>query len=163
MNRTTLKQLSIAWTAVLLGACGDPESEQLAEEDPAEHACEHVGQAGTPIQGADTRSADAPEIAQAETPYEVALSRSAPVYVRLVGPADGLLFSNPSQIVNGLYFESSTATELPEGAPNEFCPSDVPEHFDLALEQAGNYYLELAPSAVASVWLLHTSAEGHGH
>jgi hypothetical protein len=149
--------------ALLLFGCGGSEPPEQHEEDPAEHACEQAGTAGTALDGAAARGADIAELVQADTPYTVSLDQAAPVYVRLSGPANGLLFSAPADVVSALYFETGAVNELPQGAPNEFCPDAVPEHFDLALEQTGTYYVELGPAAVDSAWLLYGSAEGHAH
>ncbi|MBK7757569.1 MAG: hypothetical protein IPI35_14425 [Deltaproteobacteria bacterium] len=71
------------------------------------------------------------------------------------------MFADTADVVTGLW-DDSDADILPEGGPNELCPEDIPEHFDLDLS-AGTYLLELGPAAVPEVWLMLTPSEGHGH
>jgi hypothetical protein len=67
-------------------------------------------------------------------------------------------------VVTGLVHEDDPDTDLlPEGTPNEFCEDDIPEHFDLELEESGDYHLQLGPSALEEVWVVFIGAEGHAH
>lgn len=162
-----MKHRSVSWivlgAGLLSAACGGGDPKPADPEDPAEHACEHTAEPGTPLEPAVARDGSAPLLELAGEPYIVTLSSSEPRFLRLEGLSDGLLFAAPADIVSGLYFGDGADDELPEASPNEFCASEIPEHYDLALERSGTYYLELAPSAVPSVWLLYTEAEGHGH
>jgi hypothetical protein len=143
--------------------CGSDDTSTPAEEDPAEHACEHVGEAGTAITaGADRASAT--EITHSAEPYTVTLVAGAPSFLKTPGGEDGLLFTKATGVVTGLYFEQETNSQLAAPEPNSFCPSDIPEHFDLELEAApGTWYIELAPSASPDVWIALVEAAGHAH
>lgn len=132
-------------------------------EDPAEHACEHVGTSEeTLTAGAAPGEGDV--LAIDGEPRMVTLVDGAAGYVSVVveGDTAALLFAGTADIVNGLYNEGTEET-LPEGAPNEFCATDIPEHFDLDFHTAGTWSIEVGPAAVSEVWLLLISAEGHAH
>jgi hypothetical protein len=149
--------------ALAASACGDDHDHDAAGEDPAEHACEHAGHAGTAITAAAT-AAEAPLISVGEEPYTVTLVEGAESFVAIQAPLEALLFAAPASIVTGLYEgESGTNDLLAQPAPNEFCASDIPEHWDLDLEGNSKYVLRLAPAAVPSVWLLLQAATGHSH
>lgn len=154
--------------ALLLGltlfACGghDDDHEEHEGEDPGEHACEAFEEGGAMALDGSADRAGAPRLVQGEDAYAVSLDEDAPRHVRLRGPTEGLLFAGTENIVSALYHEDETEDLLPGSEPNEFCGSDIPEHFDLDLAD-GDYYIELSPSAASEVWLLFTSAEGHGH
>ena len=104
----------------------------------------------------------APAITLSEEPYTVALVVGMPSFLRIDGPLVGLLFVGTADVANALYEGDATASLLPEAAPNEFCATEIPDHFDLDLGQA-TFYLELGPAAVDSVWLMLVSAAGHAH
>jgi hypothetical protein len=152
--------------ALALGATGcgsDDEEGTPPEEDPGEHACEHVSETGTAVTAAADR-ATAPEIALSEEPYTVTLVAGQPSFVKIPGGEDALLFTKATGVVIGLYFEQETNSQLSAPEPNEFCPTEIPEHFDLELEApAGAWYVELAPSASPDVWIALISAAGHAH
>jgi hypothetical protein len=143
----------------LVSACGDGESsDEHAEEDPAEHACLHAGEAGSSVAASETPE-DAPLLELGDEPYTVTLVPGTAGYVELEAPAEALLFAGTADVVSGLSFDG--ADILPEGSPNEFCDAEIPEHFDLDLDEPGDYVLRLGPSGVDSVWLMYLSAEGH--
>jgi hypothetical protein len=148
--------------AAVLGGCGSDDEPDAIAEDPAEHACEHVTVVGTTVEAAPERSA-APTIAISESPYTVELVTSGPGYLRIQGPLEALLFVGTADVLNALYHADAIETELPEASPNEFCASEIPEHFDLDLHETDSFYLELGPAAVPRVWLLLSSAVGHAH
>jgi hypothetical protein len=145
--------------ALTIPACGDDHDHEH-EEDPAQHACEQVNEPGSSITAGDTR-ANAPLIAPAEQPYTVELVTGQSSFLQIAGGTDALLFSKATGAVVGLFHEQSADNSLPSPLPNQRCPTEIPEHFDLALDQSGSYYLELAPAAISSIWLALTDAAGH--
>jgi len=150
---------------LVISACGsdDDGTNGAEEEDPGEHACEVVGDAGTRVAAAATPE-DGEELEPSETPYTIQLVDGAPGYVTLHGGEDALLFVEEENIVNGLFHEDDLDTDLLEaGTPNEFCETEIPEHFDLELEAAGHYHLQLGPAAVDEVWVVYLGAEGPTH
>jgi hypothetical protein len=152
MNR----HLTLALALAALTAC-----DKEIGEDPAEHACEHVNQTDASIT-ATAEGESAPALGEDEA-TRVTLTDGAAGYVSITVEADEalLLFADTADVVTGLW-DTSDADILPEGGPNELCPEDIPEHFDLDLS-AGTYLLELGPAAVSEVWLMLTPSEGHGH
>jgi len=154
-----LRFFTLALFVPLLAACGDDDSsDEHADEDPAEHACLHAGETGSEIIASETPE-DAPVIELGDEPYTVTLVPGVVGYVKLEAPAEALLFAGTADVVSGLTFDGSDI--LPDGAPNEFCEDEIPEHFDLDLDEPGEYVLTLGPSGVDSVWLAYVSAEGH--
>ena len=142
-------------------ACGDKDTDDTgAVEDPGEHACENVN-TGEAITAA-AKPATAPELHVGEG-FTVTLTPSQVGYVQITADeaAELLLFASVADVVTGLWLGDTQLT-LPTGSPNEYCATDIPEHFDLDLE-AGTYVLQLGPSAVDSVWLMVSSSDGHGH
>jgi hypothetical protein len=154
----------IAACSTLLMACGSNSNEPASEEeeDPAVHACEMVGSPGTAIDAAEERDM-APSLVVDEQPYTVALPRMKDGYLELLGPMDALLFAAPANIVTGLFEASGTVNLLPTASPNDRCPTQIPEHWDLELTTADRFHLKLGPAAVDSVWLMLTDAADHGH
>lgn len=156
-------------TALLLSllavACGDPKDDTATAEDPATHACEQAGNAGTAITAGATREEDASAVLEVgEDPFTVTLVDGATGWVRLdvPEPASLLLFAGTADVVMDLTHED-TAEGLPTPAPVEGCPDEVPEHFDLDLHEAGTWHLALGPAVVDTVWLLLLDAAGHAH
>jgi hypothetical protein len=139
----------------LVAACGGEEA------DPAAEICAAVSQAGTMITATATRSM-APTIAAAETPYTVTLPAMQRSYVKIVNSGDTayLLATKTANVIDKLYFEGAEEALAAPAALSE-CPADVPEHFDLDLEMAGSYELELAPSATSELWLMLVLAGEH--
>jgi hypothetical protein len=154
--------------AILLlmnSGCGsdDDGANGAAEEDPGEHACEVVGDTGIRVAAAAVPD-EGEELEPAETPYTIELIDGAPGYVTLHGGEDALLFVEARNVVTGLFHEDDLDTDLLEvGTPNEFCEADIPEHFDLELEESGHYHLQLGPAAIDEVWVLYIGTEGHAH
>jgi hypothetical protein len=147
----------------LLAGCGDGEGgEHEHAEDPAEHACEHVGGAATAISASESESSALETLSVAEAPYRVELPALAAGFIALEGPLEALLFADTADVVSGLTRDGSQTELLPEPSPNEFCADALPEHFDLELE-AGAHRLKLGPAAVGSVRLILSAAHGHGH
>ncbi|MCK6529513.1 hypothetical protein L6R50_18825 [Myxococcota bacterium] len=144
--------------ALALAGC-EPEV-----EDPAAHACEHVSEAGTAVTASDVMDANTPEIVLGEEPHTVTLAAATPGYVRveIEGDTAALLFAGTADVVQGL-FHGTEEESLPEPSPNDLCAEDIPEHYDLDFHEAGSYYLELLSAQGGDVWLLLSSAEGHGH
>lgn len=147
--------------AVLCSACGDddPSNPAEGEEDPSEHACEHAAESGAAVT-ASASLEDAPVLELSEEPSTVALVPGEAGYVGLASAEAALLFVGTADLVTGL-FRDGEAVDLPEPAPNEECPAAIPEHFDL--EGGSSYVLKLGPAGADSVWLMYTSAVGHGH
>jgi hypothetical protein len=132
------------------------------EEDPGEHACEHVSEVGAAVTAAPERDS-APELSLSEEPYTIAMPTDGTTgFVKLSGSAHALVFAQEVGEVTGLYQADETDSILPEGSPNEFCPDQITEHFHLDLAEAGEYALELT-SAADTVWLILIGAEGHAH
>lgn len=154
-----MEKAIIAAIAILgSSGCGSDDGSGHAE-DPAEQACEQRDSAGQAVEAAATRD-QAPDVALSDEPYTVSLPAGVTGYVQLTGPAAALLLVEAANVATGLFQEGSDENQLPEGAPNEFCEDDIPEHFDLDLED-GAYQLGLGPSALDEVWLMFVSAEGH--
>jgi hypothetical protein len=156
-TRCWLAMATLGWCS----ACGSDDPAPAAAEDPAEHACEHVEDMGTPLTAATDR-ASASVLAVAEEPYAITLPTSAPGFVKIEAPLEGLLFVGTADVVTGLFRDASTTSEPLEAAPNEFCADDIPEHFDLDLD-SGSLTVQLGPSAVSPVWVLLADAAGHQH
>ncbi|MCS6798808.1 MAG: hypothetical protein NZ898_09795 [Myxococcota bacterium] len=148
--------------AVALFGCGGHDDHD--HEDPAAHACEHRADPGMSVTAAMTRGPDAPLVEIGEATYTVMLDGSGPRYVRLEtsAPRDVLLFVSVADVVRRLY-RGDEARSLISGGPNQHCASQIAEHFDVELDAAGTWYLELGPAAVPSVWLMVTDAAGHAH
>jgi hypothetical protein len=144
-------------------ACSDSDEPAQEHEDPEEHACEHAMDPsdGTPITAAEA-PADAPALELSEEPYLVEFEQGTRGYVRLTGPTDALLFVGQADAVTSLTFEEASTDLLPESAPVEHCSDLIPEHFDLELDETGDYSLELT-TADPPLWLVFTTAEGHTH
>jgi hypothetical protein len=156
-----LRLFALTLSLPLFTACGDGDSsDEPAEEDPAEHACAHGSESGSSVTASETPE-NAPVLELADEPYTVTLVPGAVGYVKLAAPAVALLFAGTADVVSELSFEGSDI--LPEGSPNEFCEAEIPEHFDLDLDEPGEYALRLGPSGVDSVCLMYLSAEGHAH
>ncbi len=141
----------------LLLACGDKADEV---EDPAAHACEELGS------GEGITASTTPEEAPALTLGEgatVSLPAGEAGWVALsVNPGEYLLFADTADVVTGIWLDG-VELDLPTGSANEDCPTEIPEHFDLDIEEGGTYGLRLGPSVVDSVWLMLSESEGHGH
>lgn len=160
--RTSSWMAGMSVCAILMGGCGSDDDPAPTGEDPAEHACEHVADAGTAVTAGADR-AGAPVIAPSDEPYTVTVLAGAPTFVRIDGGIDALLFTQSAGVVLGLYHEQDTTSVLPAPEPNAACPTEIPEHFDLALDASGAWFVELAPAATPSVWLALTEASGHAH
>jgi hypothetical protein len=132
------------------------------EEDPLEHACEHYAEgAGTAISAGATPE-EAASVSIGEEAYTVSLVESTPGYVgvTVTGDTAAILFVNTADVAANLW-NGSEEVGLPEAAPNDACPTDIPEHYDLDLHTAGTWYIELGPAAVAEVWLMVAPAGDH--
>jgi len=149
----------------LLGCCAACGDDGNAEPpDPAEAACVEVDEAGHPITASSTRDDAAPEIEIGAEPYAVRVSPDDPTFVRVEVAEDtaALLLVDTTDAVAALY-HGPDEEPLESAGADEFCPEEIPEHFDLDLHQPGTYFIELGPSAVPEVWLLLSGAEGHAH
>ena len=76
------------------------------------------------------------------------------------GDTAALLFLGTADVASDLY-QDGTSVGLPTGAPNDACPEDIPEHFDLDFHTAGNWVIALGPSAVSEIWLALVDAGAH--
>jgi hypothetical protein len=72
-----------------------------------------------------------------------------------------LLFLEADGVVTGISFNGE-AQSLPDAAPNEECPDEIPAHYDLDLEP-GTWTFQLGPIAAASVWMNLVDAGSHAH
>lgn len=132
------------------------------EEDPLEHACELVAQGpGTAVTAGATPE-EAPNLSVGEETYTVSLVTGAVSYVGVTVAEDtaAILFVNTADVAANLW-NGTEEVGLPEAAPNDFCPEDLPEHFDMDLHTAGTWYIELGPAAVADLWLMVAPAGDH--
>lgn len=155
------------WIAVLalagaLMGCGSEDDEEEGRPDPAELACEEIDEVGETIEAPTTRDDRAPEIELSGEPQTVTLSETEPTYVRIEIAEDtaAILLLGTEDAVAGLY-HGDEEEELVSAGPVEHCAEDIPEHFDVDFHEAGTYYLELAPSAASTLWLLLSEAAGH--
>lgn len=148
--------------ALFTTACGGEDRSENGHEDPARHACEQVAETGTTVHAGTTRAA-AETVTIAEAPWAVQVSPGVESFLRLDGGIDALVFTRETGVVTGLYFDQETTNQLPAPEPNELCPAELPEHFDLELAAPGAWYLKIGPVVTDSVWLAITPAAGHGH
>jgi len=156
----TLASAAAALAALALPLAGC--TEETEGEDPAEHACEQVQEAGMAVTASEAADTTAPELMVADTPHTVTLPAGVPGYVRVeVGSdgADALLFTRTADLVQGLWLGTEEQT-LPTGAPNAACPEDLPDHFDLSLVE-GTWYIEMLSAQGGEEWVMLTSAAGH--
>jgi hypothetical protein len=162
MMKNELRWVAVLAVVAALAGCGDDE-EEAAVPDPAELACEEVDEAGESIEASTERDESAPEIELGGEPFAVALSDTEPTYVRVDITEDtpALLLLGTEDAVAALYHEDDEE-ELVSAGPVEQCADEIPEHFDIDFHEAGTYYIELAPSASSTLWLLLSGAEGHG-
>lgn len=154
-----MTRLPLSLALLTLAACNSGKE----EEDPLAHACEVITDAGTAITaGADIASA--PGIQIGDVPYTVTLVDGAAGYVSVNVSEDtpAILFMGTADVAQALY-QDGTDAGLPEGAPDDLCAEDVPEHFDLDLHTAGTWTIELGPAAITEVWLLLHEAGDHVH
>jgi hypothetical protein len=165
MHRRTIPSLAPVLLALLV-ACGDDDGDAHShgDQDPAEHACEHAMESGTELEGSAERDDSAPRIELGDEPYTITLAQDAARYVRLEIEEDTavILFANEEDVVTGLYHEDEEESLVSAGA-NDHCEDEIPEHFDLDLQEAGTYYLALGPSTLSEAWIMVTEAEGHAH
>ena len=66
-----------------------------------------------------------------------------------------------AEVVTALWHADAEET-LPTPAPNDDCPNDIPEHFDLDLH-VGTWNIGVGPAGVAEVWLMLSPAGDHAH
>jgi hypothetical protein len=160
--RIELRWMAALTIAMALAGCGD-DTQESAVADPAELACDEVDEAGDSIEASSQRDDSAPEIELGGEPYTVTLSDTEPTYVRVEITEDtaALLLLGTEDAVAALYHEDEEE-DLESAGPAEHCADDIPEHFDIDFHEAGTYYVELAPSASSTVWLLLSDAAGHG-
>ena len=158
----TISWMGWATCSLALAGCGGDDEHARGEEDPAQHACEHVNESGMPIV-AGTDRATGPTIAVSEEPYTLTVVAGAEAWLSIQGGIDALLFTKETGVVTGLFHEQATDSALGAPEPNERCPAELPEHFDLELEEAGTWHLKIGPVATDSVWLALTQSSGHAH
>jgi hypothetical protein len=97
------------------------------------------------------------------TPYTVSVPSMQPAYLKLTAPLEAILFAKTANVVHSLVVAGSDENLLGEPSPSEFCPAQIPEHWELDRELPGELVLQLGPVVVSEVWLSLTSNEGHGH
>ncbi len=132
------------------------------EEDPLEHACEHLAEgAGTAVTAGATPE-EAPSLSVGEEAYTVSLVAGAAGYVgvTVTGDTAAILFVDTADVAANLW-NGTEEVGLPEGGANDFCPESIPEHYDIDLHTAGTWYIELGPAAVADLWLMVAPAGDH--
>lgn len=160
-----MKPLGCWCLMVALAGCTDEKQDATpTTPDPGEEICGHVEDQGTPLDAAAT-AADAPALTVSEMPYTVTLPEAQTGYegfVEIAGPGAVLLFVGQSAVATALSEGEAGADVLPVPAPNEHCPEQIPEHFDLELGSA-DYTLQLGPTSSPTVWLALTDATGHVH
>jgi hypothetical protein len=151
---------ALAVASVLVG-CGDDDGDV---PDPTAAACDEIDEAGDRIEAATARDDDAPRIELGGEPFTVALSDVEPTYVRIdiAEESAAVLLLGAEDAVSALYHGDEEEELVPAG-PVEHCADDIPEHFDVDFHEAGTYFLELAPSAASTLWLVLADATGHGH
>lgn len=135
-------------------ACG-------GQSDPAVEICDALSAAGTAITAAETREA-APALTVGDTAFEVSLPVQKTSWLKITAAGDTpvLFAASAKEVVNGLYFGDQQKT-LGEGAPLAECADRAPEHFDLDLDTAGDWFIELAPAAISSVRVVAGAGEDH--
>jgi hypothetical protein len=173
MTRYLKLAVSRAILLAMSGGCGDDGSmsgdgalgDGSGGPDPAELACDEVAEPGTPIAAVEARDATAPEVTIGAEPYLVSLPAGGTGYVRLVTDEPetlAILFFRSTGVLSALYFDDADfAFDVTSAGEDTFCPSDIPEHFDIDLEDPGTYYLEL--TAASDAWLFVAGGVGHGH
>lgn len=112
---------------------------------------------------ATSTRADAPELVVGDTPYEVRVDAMKSTYVKFELEAAGAVAINSgtADALADRYFQGSSERTLPEAEAIPECATVIPTHFDLTLQEAGTYTLELKPAAGPSVRLLIDEAEAH--
>lgn len=146
---------------VIASLCACNGEEKEGEEGPEDHACEHRGEVGaTLVSTADPASAPSLAIGEPATVTLVS-GETGRVLVEVAEDTPALLFAGTADVVTALVHDG-TDVDLPTGAPNEVCPDDIPEHFDLDLAP-GSWQIGVGPAGVDEVWLMLSSAEGHAH
>lgn len=150
-----------------LVACGDAAEETggdtAAGYDPAAHACEHVSEAGTAVQAADTLEDDASAVIEVgEEPWSISVSAGGATYVQFEvdEPLEALLFLDTEDVLQTVYHGSDEHAPATPSAVED-CPDDLPEHYHLDLHEAGTWHLEFGPSAAEAIWVMLLTAEGH--
>ncbi len=146
--------LSVLMTLV---ACKKEEG-----EDPLLHACENIAEPGKAVDAAADR-ADAPAVSVSEEPFTVTLVDGSVGFVAVEVTEDtpAILFAGTADVVTALWHDDAEET-LPTPAPNDDCPDDIPEHFDLDLH-VGTWNIGVGPAGVAEVWLMLSPAGDHAH
>ena len=132
----------------------------VAEEDPAQEACDAQAAGGTAITASDVM--DGPEL-EFEVGYEVTLVDGAAGYVHIdvAEDTEGILWGATDGVVTGLFLDGAEQT-LPTAAPSELCPDTITAHYEIDMEP-GLWTIQVGPAAVASDFLMLTGGEGHGH
>lgn len=145
-------------TLTLIAACGGGDE----PEDPATEVCAHLGDTGAELTATATRSA-APAITVSDKPWKITLPAQQKSHVKISNSGDNalLLAVDTAAVVNGLLFGDIEQT-LGAPAPLAGCADTAPEHFDLDLEETGDYFLVLGPSVAQTVQLMLVLGEGHG-
>lgn len=149
-------------TALALGlaSCGSTDEGMSLDEE----ACELITATPTPITAGADR-ATAVMITPGETPYLVTTSTSASSYVRFTAAeaGDWVFYLALTSVSTGRYFVGDTEEALPAGGPNDPCPAAIEDHYHVEVAFPGTVALELAPSAVPVVIVVHPEEGEHGH
>lgn len=163
MKTKRVMALWLGLCGLALPACGDGGEMEENEEDPAEHACEEAAEAGAAFSaGADMSGA--PPVQIGDAPYLVQLPAGSSGFVKIETDAPGeevILFFQATDVLAEVYDMAGEPLGVPSAGPNALCPADLPEHFDVALAEAGTYFLELGPTGTDEAWLLVSDAAGH--
>lgn len=149
---------AVAMSALLgLAAC------TTAEEDPAEHACEHAVEAGTAITAAIDGSVG-PDVSTTHTRYDVTLGA-------VEGGNGGTVSLSADEVIHLLLFVGSDVPLVLKDASGNEVVAEASEAVTACSELAvmyeyplgiGEYTITLGPTTETSVLLL-TEHEDHEH
>lgn len=164
MNDLTINPRSAPLLLALalgLGACG---SDETTEEDIDVEACTLIQAAPVAIT-ASTDRASARAITPGETAYAVKTSTAANTYlsIEVDEGLDAVFFLDTDGVATGKYFFEGAERTLAAGTANENCAAEIPDHYHLELDEVGTYHLELGPSVVDVVIVVHPDSGPHDH
>lgn len=141
-----------------LSACVGRAVDLTAAEASAQ-ACERVGESAGTLPRAETTT-NAVVLPVDGEPYTALLADAVPSYlaVQIDTPTAAILFAGAANVVSAIY-DGEESVGLPSPSPDESCPEDIPEAFDLDFDAAGTWYIQLGPATVTEVWLALTPVD----